>query len=173
MVMRRVKALVSRIVSAIVNDLAGLQEIQYTAHVGEIDSAERLQQYGFTSNPLAGAEGIVIELNADTPIILVIDDRRYRLKPLAPGEVAMYDDLGQYVKLSRNGIVVESTSIKLGATATLAGARSGDTVAGDAATAVWVGQVTSAINGAWPGSVTPIANVTGTITSGSAIAKVA
>ena len=36
----------------------------------------------------------------------MVSDRRYRLKGLARGEVAVYDDQGQSVTLTRAGIVV-------------------------------------------------------------------
>jgi phage gp45-like len=42
------------------------------------------------------------------PIVLVVGDRRYRLKNLQDGEVAIYDDLGQKVHLTRDGIRVDA-----------------------------------------------------------------
>lgn len=38
---------------------------------------------------------------------VIVADRRYRLKGLARGEVAIYDDQGQSVTLTRGGIVVD------------------------------------------------------------------
>ncbi len=69
-------------------------------------SREYFQHYGFTSRPQAGAEGIVIV--RDNHIVMIAsDDRRYRIS-LADGEVALYDDVGQKVHLTRDGLEVES-----------------------------------------------------------------
>ena len=40
-------------------------------------------------------------------LALVVGDRRYRLKNLKEGEVALYDDLGHKVYLTRQGIVID------------------------------------------------------------------
>jgi phage gp45-like len=69
-------------------------------------SREFLQHYGFVSRPKAGAElVIVVEGNIITAI--GSDDRRYRLA-IQEGEAALYDDLGQKVHLTRDGIVIKS-----------------------------------------------------------------
>ncbi|MFV2291099.1 baseplate assembly protein, partial [Escherichia coli] len=39
-------------------------------------------------------------------VVVVVADRRYRLKGLRRGEVALYDDQGQSVVLTRSGLVV-------------------------------------------------------------------
>jgi phage gp45-like len=97
-----------------------------------LDTVEVFEQYGITSRPKLppadgrGAEAILINLNecADHPVLLCVGDRRYRIKGLAEGEVTLYDDLGQQVYLSRDGIrvlgvtgkyvSVESTDVRLG-----------------------------------------------------------
>ncbi|EFC1638085.1 hypothetical protein FA847_24090 [Escherichia coli] len=40
-------------------------------------------------------------------VVVTVSDRRYRLKGLQTGEVAVYDDQGQSVTLTREGIVVD------------------------------------------------------------------
>lgn len=72
------------------------------------DGRYRLAEYGFTSMPLPGADAAVVFLGGDRSagIVIATGDRRYRLKGLAPGEVALYDDLGHVVKLSRSGIAI-------------------------------------------------------------------
>jgi len=79
-----------------------------------ITSREYFQHYGFTSRPLAGAEGIIIT-ESNVFIMVASDDRRYRVV-IEDGEVALYDDLGQKVHLTRTGIEVESPT-KIEATA--------------------------------------------------------
>jgi phage baseplate assembly protein V len=103
--------MVSRAVVKIVDDSLKMQSVQIALLADELkDGVERFQQYGLTSHPKTGAEGIALFLggNRDHGIVICVDDRRYRLKDLEAGEVALYDDLGQKVFLSRNGIFVET-----------------------------------------------------------------
>jgi len=92
---QRVLLMLGRAVLRLVNDAAGLQRLQVSLLAGETrDNVERFQQYGFTSHPLPGAEGVVLFLggNRDHPIVLSIDDRRCRIQALQEGEVAIYTD---------------------------------------------------------------------------------
>lgn len=69
---------------------------------------ERVQNYGFTSHPHPGGatETLALFVGGDrgNGLVIVAGDRRYRLRPLVEGEVALYDDLGQVVHLKRTGI---------------------------------------------------------------------
>jgi phage baseplate assembly protein V len=76
---------------------------------GEVkDNVEHLEPYGFTSAAKDGAEVLVVFPGGDRShgVVVTVADRRYRLKGLARGEVAIYDDQGQSVTLTRKGIVV-------------------------------------------------------------------
>lgn len=98
--------IVSRAVVKLVDDDAKMQLLQIEALKGEVrDRAERFQNYGFTSVPLPGAEAVVIFPGGqrEHPLVIAVDDRRYRLKALAAGEVALYTDQGDYVHLKRDG----------------------------------------------------------------------
>lgn len=89
---RRVMLMVGRAVLSLVDDSTPLQTVQVEALSGEIiDGAERFQIYGFTSHPLEGADALVLSVGGvrQHPVILV-DDRRHRVKGLAKGEVAVY-----------------------------------------------------------------------------------
>ena len=81
------------------------------------DDLEHVEPYGYTSEPLTEAEAFVLFFDGDRShgITFCVADRRYRLKDLKPGEVAIFDDQGQKVHLTRDGIVV-STGKKLEAT---------------------------------------------------------
>ncbi len=70
---------------------------------------EHLEPYGFTARAHGGAEAIVLFPDGDRShaVTMVVSDRRYRLTGLQSGEVALYDDLGQSVTLTRQGIVVD------------------------------------------------------------------
>ena len=108
--MARVRGMVSRAVVNLVNDAARLQALQVTLVADQVsDDAEHFQHYGFTSVPHAGAEGIALAVGGSTghTVVINVDDRRYRLKGLADGEVALYDDIGHQVHLTRDGIVID------------------------------------------------------------------
>lgn len=92
---RRVRLMVGRAVLTAVNDAGGLQTVQVKLLADEVrDGVERMQQYGFTSVPLPGAEGVMVSVGGsrDHGIVIAMDDRRYRIKGLQPGEVALYTD---------------------------------------------------------------------------------
>lgn len=111
---RKLRQLASRAVIKLVNDGLKLQELQIVGLSGEtLDGVERFQEYGFTSNPKAGAEAITLSVggNRSHTVIVAVDDRRYRLKGLESGEVALYDDLGQKIVLKRDRIEVESPKV--------------------------------------------------------------
>ena len=89
---RRVLLMIGRAVLTVVNDLTPLQTVQVEGLPGEIiDGAERFQLYGITSHPLPGADALVLAVGGirQHPVIL-IDDRRHRVKELAEGEVCIY-----------------------------------------------------------------------------------
>jgi phage gp45-like len=72
------------------------------------ENVEHLEPYGFTSAAQDGAEAVMLFPGGDRShgVAVVVADRRYRLKGLVRGEVAIYDDQGQSVTLTRAGIVV-------------------------------------------------------------------
>lgn len=113
---RRVGLMVSRAVIVMVNDTLKMQAVQVNLLAGVTrDGVERFQNYGFTANPHCGAEAIVVSVggNQDHCVAIAVDDRRYRLVGLTEGEVALYDDLGQTVHLTRNGIVIDGGGLPI------------------------------------------------------------
>lgn len=107
---RRMRLMVSRGVVRGVADAPRLQTVQLDLLADEArDNVERFQQYGITSHPHPGAEAVVVAVGGsrDHLVAIAVDDRRYRLASLAAGEVALYDDLGHVVHLTRAGIVVD------------------------------------------------------------------
>jgi len=118
---RRVATLAARGVVRLVRDTHLLQEIQATLLAGETaERLERFQEYGLTSvpkrpSPDGQAEAIVLHLGGgrDHGVIVAVDDRRHRLKGLAEGEVALYDDLGTKVHLKRGGeLLLSAVTVK-------------------------------------------------------------
>lgn len=111
---RRVRLTLGRGIIRLVNDAAGIQTAQVGVMANETRSnLERFQEYGLTSVPHAGAEAAVVFLggNRDHGIIIAVDDRRYRLKGLEAGEVALYTDEGDYIKLGRNREIEVNTQV--------------------------------------------------------------
>jgi phage baseplate assembly protein V len=100
-----------RAIVARTDDDKWMQRVQARVLSNETkDDIEHFQPYGFTSHPKPGAEALIIFIggNRTHGIAPVVDDRRYRLRHLEPGEVALYTDEGTSVVLKR-GKVVEVT----------------------------------------------------------------
>lgn len=89
-------------------DTLGRQTAQVEVTKGElIDDMERMQDYGFTSNPpVSGTDAIVAFLGGsrEQGVIIRMENRQFRLKSLETGEVAMFDDLGNVIKLGRESV---------------------------------------------------------------------
>lgn len=109
---RKLRLMAGRAVLSLMSDV-------FTAQVkaldGEVrDEAEVFQQYGFRSQPLPGAEGVLLSLagSRDHTVILCLDDRRYTVA-LEGGECALYDDLGKYVVLKRDGSILFKADTKV------------------------------------------------------------
>lgn len=116
---RRVMLTVGRaILSAAADDSKKMQSLQISLLSDETkDDVERFQNYGFTSVPFEGAEACTVFVGGDRDhgIVIAVDDRRYRLKGLEAGEVAMYTDQDDKIVLKRDGTieVVSSTEVKV------------------------------------------------------------
>lgn len=110
--MRQMRNIVARGAVKMVGDGSKLQTNQISLLDGElIDGAERAQQYGFSSHPQAGAECFVVFVGADRshPIILSVEDRRYRVQGCAAGEVVIYTDEGDRIHLKRDNTIEVTT----------------------------------------------------------------
>lgn len=157
--MKMIRTILSSVVGGAIKRFSGSGRTDET-----ITDREYMQHYGFTSAPLAGAEGIIV--NEKNHIIMIAtDDRRYRLA-VAGGAVALYTDEGDYVLLGRdrNITVVGGTSVQVQTpslqVAGMNGAPTNISVTGDAGI---TGNVTVTGNVAVTGNIT----ATGTITPGA------
>ena len=91
------------------NEGVAMRTVQLEIFAEDVrDEVEHFEPYGFTSGVKPGSEGVAISFGGDRDhtIAIVIADRRYRMK-VATGEVAVYDDIGQSIHLSRSGIKVD------------------------------------------------------------------
>lgn len=117
---RRLALLVSRAAVLATRDGAKLQtcRLKLLAHEAPVPDVERFGEYGLASRPQApdaagGPEAIAVAVGGARGhlVILAVEDRRFRLRALEEGEVALYDDLGQAVHLTRAGIVVKGAGL--------------------------------------------------------------
>lgn len=77
------------------------------------DQIEKMAQYGFASAPLPGAEALIVFPSGDRSqgVCIATEDRRYRLKTLQNGEVALYTDEGDKIHFKRNREILVSTRL--------------------------------------------------------------
>jgi phage baseplate assembly protein V len=118
---RRVRLMIGRGIITLVNDATKEQSVQVNLLEGEVhDHVERYQEYGFSSVPHTGAEAITVSVggNRGHSVVIATGDRRYRMKNLGAGEVAIYDDLEQSVHLKRDGITLTSQRVTIDAATT-------------------------------------------------------
>ena len=109
---RRIMLIIGRAVIKAVNDDSKMQALQISLLNGELrDGVERVQNYGFTSHPHNGAEGVCLFVGGDRShgLVIAVDDRRYRLKGLKQGEVAIYSDEGDSIVLKRGNEIEINT----------------------------------------------------------------
>ena len=115
---RRIQMLLSRGVITLMNSSTKLQSVQMHFLDDAVkDGLEYFEPYGFTATaPSNNREGLALFFDGDRGhgVVICIANRQYRLRGLQPGEVALYDDQGQKIVLSKTGIHVTSPqSIRL------------------------------------------------------------
>jgi len=144
----RIQMMAARAIATRIDDSKGLQSLQVELLADEVqDGVERFTEYGFTSVPLADAEAVTLSPGGlrSRAIVICVADRRYRLKGLEAGEVALHDDQEQLIHIKRDGIeivsplqvkvmaptvIVEADAVHLGDTGGARVARIGDAVSG-------------------------------------------
>lgn len=110
---RSVSNLLARAVVTGLNTASKCQMLQVELLANEQkENVEHLEPYGFTSAPITGAEGVAVFPDGDRShgVILMVADRRYRIKGLKAGEVAIYTDEGDSIVLKR-GRTIEATTL--------------------------------------------------------------
>ena len=104
-VKRLVQLSISQCTLATVDDSKGIQTVQIGLLAEEIQEVERFQNYGFTSHPILGAEGVAVFVggNREHGVVVAMDDRAARKKGNGPGSVTMYDVFGTEIILDAQG----------------------------------------------------------------------
>lgn len=172
----QVANLISRVVLRRVDDTKKTQIVQLVALEGETRAdIERVQNYGFTSVPLDGIEGVALFPGGfrEHGFVIATDDRRYRLTGLEAGEVAIYTDQGDKVVIERGGTIRVTAATKVVVAAPLVelagntdAAVKGTTFrSADAALSTALTTLTAAVN-AYAVAIKPIADPTNAATPG-------
>lgn len=107
----RIRLMIGRAVIAAVNDATRVQSLQLDLLADEtLGEVEHFQGYGLTSNPPVGLEALVAFVGGTRShgVVVAVGDRQYRLRGLEQGEVALYDDQGQVVRLGRDGVLIQT-----------------------------------------------------------------
>lgn len=114
---RRLQNMIARGVVKLSNAAKKMQAVQLALLAEETseDTLEHFEPYGFTSRPQPGAEAVTVFIDGDRShgLCLVVADRRYRMTDFKEGEVAIHDDQGQSVHLTREGIVVKGGGLPI------------------------------------------------------------
>ncbi|MDU1063264.1 MAG: phage baseplate assembly protein V [Leclercia adecarboxylata] len=111
---RAINNLLARAVVTGLDTATKCQMLQVDLLAGEPkENVEHLEPYGFTSAPLMGAEGVALFPDGDRShgVVLMVSDRRYRIKGLKGGEVAIYTDEGDSLIFKRGNITELQTKI--------------------------------------------------------------
>lgn len=144
-ILNKIRGLFARGVVQSVDESPKMRTVQGEFLLGDVrEGLEHFEPYGFTSRVHPGAEIFAGFLNGDRShgVVIVTADRRYRLH-VEEGEVAIFDDQGQKVHLTREGIEVVTPK---NLTATIDGNVTA-TVGGSISASV-SGDVTASVQGA-------------------------
>ncbi|MDE8559054.1 phage baseplate assembly protein V [Pantoea vagans] len=90
-------------------DTGPAQTLQYRNAI-EVMTAARLAEFGFSSGPPVGSDVVVAFLGGDrsNPVVIATNSKAYRHTGLKSGETVIYDQWGQFIKLTEHGITVEA-----------------------------------------------------------------
>lgn len=114
--------MVARGAVSAVNSTTKMQSLQLRLMADETkDNVEHFEPFGFTSKPLPGAEHVTVFMDGDRShgITVVVADRRYRLRGLADGEVALHDAFGNKAHFKADGTLAVVASAKVQITSPL------------------------------------------------------
>jgi phage baseplate assembly protein V len=117
---RCVDNMLARGVVAASGAVTKMQTLQVRLKSTELkDGVEHFEPYGFTSRPLPGAEVLAGFFGGDRShgVVICAADRRYRIREMAEGEVAIYTDEGDSIVLKRGRLIEVTThTLRINAT---------------------------------------------------------
>lgn len=91
------------------DDTGPSQQLQFK-NAMEVMTAGRLAEFGFSSGPPVGSDVVVAFMGGDrsSPVIIATNSKAYRHSGLNSGETVIYNQWGQFIKLTEKGITVEA-----------------------------------------------------------------
>lgn len=108
---RRVQGMLVRGTVGSVDDALMMQLLDIKLEHGHRPTrVENWHPYGFSAHPKSDAEVLAASLggNRDHMVVLGVADRRYRIKSMEGGEIAVHDDQGQKVHFKRASLWIET-----------------------------------------------------------------
>lgn len=106
----RVYSMISRAIIESARDGDGMQLIKLTGFADENRTdVEHFENYGFASVPPAKSEAVIVCPTGarEHMIAIVVGNRKFRLKGLENGDVAMYTENGDYIKIKAADGLIE------------------------------------------------------------------
>lgn len=94
--------------TALVDSGGTTQRVQVEGLADEtLQELELVQHFGFTANPPAGADAVILPLGGKSShgVIIATEHGSYRIKGLAGGEVAVYDQSGSSITLKQGRLI--------------------------------------------------------------------
>jgi len=87
-----------------------IQTLQYRTPLDVRSATPRMTEFGFSSAPPVGSDVVVLSLGGDrsSQVIIATNHKSYRHTGLQAGETVIYNQTGQFVKLTASGIAVEA-----------------------------------------------------------------
>lgn len=113
---RRVLMMVTRGRVTTGNDSGAVQMLQIKLNADHVrDSTPRLAEFGFSSMPPNGSDAVLVFIAGDRSngVIVATGHQASRMKNLQAGEVAIFDDQGQSIYLTRAGIVINGAGLPI------------------------------------------------------------
>lgn len=170
-VSNRLRLSIAKALIQSVDDSNALQLLELKVFKDEvIGNIERIQNYGFTSNPPKNSETVVAEVAGarDNLIALVVDSAANRIKNLLAGEVAFYSQYGQVIKHDESGNTSFDAIKNIFNGGGRQAARKDDAVSsGDSVFWAWISAVHLVCTGINPTMPPAPTSLTGTIIEGS------
>jgi phage gp45-like len=103
---RRVQMMLAPVKITATDDTGPVHRAQVRAMAPEqIDNVSVLQLYGLASHAMVGSDAMALFVSGDrsNAVIVATNNQQYRLRNLNSGEVALYDNGGNVVKLANGG----------------------------------------------------------------------
>lgn len=98
-----------------VGTLVGAAKVQVNVLDDEpLDNINRVEPYGFSYRPKPGCQTYLVFPHGDRAygVALIIGDKQYQMD-LAPGEVGLHDDEGNWVHIKRGGTIEVKASTEV------------------------------------------------------------